>query len=174
MFYTEMCFTSEAECSHHQLYMQMQANQVCQKAKTCADCLRAHKLCGWVDDYAIKWPQPSCILTPLWPWSYGPDWTDKLSDCPSTTTMATTRPACYKCGTFKAGGTPSCCAPGGSWFTKCGTAQPFVLSWDDGIEACEGQLQACLDFLQLGRWQDVYHLLIRLLVYEYATSMTIY
>ena len=140
-FYSEMCFTSEAACSQVELYQQVQAKQVCQKAKTCADCLRAHKFCGWVDSLLVKWPEPSCIVGPLWDWDYGPDRTDKLSDCPPSTTITATSVLCPKCGAFKKDGKSSCCAPGGAWFKKCGDGPRFQHTWADGIDACKGICQ---------------------------------
>ena len=138
MFYTEMCFTSEPECSQVELYQQVQAKQVCQKAKSCADCLRAHQFCGWVDSHVIKWTGPSCLVGPLWDWEYGPDRTVKLSDCQPSTTITTTSAVCPKCGTVKKNGKLSCCAPGGAWFKKCGDGQKFQHTWGDGIDACKG------------------------------------
>ena len=136
-----MCFTSEAECSQQELYQQVQAKQVCQKAKTCANCVRAHKFCGWVDSHHNKWPVPSCILAPLWDWKFGPqNVITKTSTCPLSTTMATTSPVCPKCGTFKKDGKPpSCCAPGGAWFNQCGDGPRFEHTWGDGIDACKGK-----------------------------------
>ena len=45
---------------------------------------------------------------------------------------------CSTCGTFQKTGKVSCCAPGGSWFQKCGAVghSTFDHTWADGIRAC--------------------------------------
>ena len=45
---------------------------------------------------------------------------------------------CAKCGTFKKSERVSCCAPGGTWYQKCGVAgsRKFDHSWLEGVEAC--------------------------------------
>ena len=140
MFYSEMCFTSEAECSQVELYQQVQAKQVCQKAKSCANCVRAHKFCGWASGHPIEWgSQPRCIVAPLWDWKFGPEnVVTKTGSCPSITTPI---PVCPKCGTLKKDGKLSCCAPGGAWFKNCGDGQMFQYTWADGIDACKGKCQ---------------------------------
>jgi len=46
---------------------------------------------------------------------------------------------CGKCGKFKKSGRGSCCAPGGSWFKKCGatTSAKTPYTWTDGANACK-------------------------------------
>ena len=45
--------------------------------------------------------------------------------------------ACTKCGTLKKNGKLTCCAPGGSWFDKCGSGgDSKEHTWFEGIEAC--------------------------------------
>ena len=61
-----------------------------------------------------------------------------------TTTRITT--SCSKCGVEKNTGILSCCALGGSWFSKCGSAssgKQFEHTWLEGIRACASKL---------GRW----------------------
>ena len=55
----------------------------------------------------------------------------------------TTRKAgvvCDKCAPLKKSGKHSCCAPGGTWFNKCGNAgdKDAHYSWLEGIRACDG------------------------------------
>ena len=47
--------------------------------------------------------------------------------------------ACERCGTFKKSGKASCCAPGGSWYDKCGVVgDPSAqYTWFDGIKTCK-------------------------------------
>ena len=145
MFYTERCFTSKAECSKVERYLQ--TKQACQKANTCANCARAHKDCGWALGRPKEWGDAyACIVAPLWDWKYGPENViTKKSSCPSTTAIAPTRLVCPKCGTFKKNGKVSCCAPGGAWFKKCGTTQKSEHTWGDGIDACKGHIErACV------------------------------
>ena len=138
-FYSEKCFTSEAECSQYRLYTQ--TKKVCQKATTCTDCLRAHKFCGWASGHPIEWgSQPRCIVAPLWDWEYGPEFVvKKLKSCASPTTITASSPVCAKCGKFKQTGIVSCCARGGSWFKTCGKGSKFQHTWGEGEQACKGQ-----------------------------------
>ena len=59
-----------------------------------------------------------------------------------STTVATQAPTskCPVCGILNSG-KPSCCAPGGAWFNKCG--DPGDSKYDytrfDGIVACKGK-----------------------------------
>ena len=48
---------------------------------------------------------------------------------------------CPKCVTNKAG-KRTCCARGGSWFSRCGDPEnpDFEYSWSDGVAACQGKL----------------------------------
>jgi len=43
---------------------------------------------------------------------------------------------CPKCGTNTKSGKLSCCAPGGSWFKKCGNSENSEHTWLEGIQAC--------------------------------------
>ena len=43
--------------------------------------------------------------------------------------------ACSMCGKFT-NDERSCCAPGGTWFQKCGN-KDAAHTWADGIQACE-------------------------------------
>ena len=71
MYYIERCFTSTAGCAQYESYMR--TKEVCQKAKTCADCVRAHRDCGWASGHPVEWgSQAKCIVAPLWDWQYGP------------------------------------------------------------------------------------------------------
>ena len=138
-FYRERCFTSEAECSQYRLYLK--TKKVCQKAKTCADCVRAHELCGWASGHPKEWgSQPRCIVAPLWDWEYGPEFVASKADtCASLTTItAPNNLICPKCGTFKQTGRASCCASGGSWFETCGKGSQFEHTWGEGEAACRG------------------------------------
>ena len=48
---------------------------------------------------------------------------------------------CPKCGTFTNSGQLSCCAIGGSWFSKCGPEADsnFDYTWFEGMHACESE-----------------------------------
>ena len=48
---------------------------------------------------------------------------------------------CLLCGKLKNNGKLSCCAPGGSWFRKCGNTgdSKFDHTWLEGIEACKSK-----------------------------------
>ena len=50
---------------------------------------------------------------------------------------------CPKCGNTIKSGEFSCCAPGGTWFKKCGDAadRNFDHTWAEGIQACTRKLQ---------------------------------
>lgn len=47
---------------------------------------------------------------------------------------------CSKCGTFESSGKRSCCARGGAWYLKCGSAGElgFEHTWTEGLQACTG------------------------------------
>ena len=45
--------------------------------------------------------------------------------------------ACPNCGTKD--GKLSCCAPGGSWFRKCGNGDKFDHTWFEGVQACKSK-----------------------------------
>ena len=53
----------------------------------------------------------------------------------------TTRFTCQQCGTIRKSGKPSCCAHGGSWFGKCGSAvdEQVSYSWSQGLRVCNAQ-----------------------------------
>ena len=64
----------------------------------------------------------------------------------SITTSANTRTlvitsrneaTCPKCGAFKKSGRLSCCAPGGTWYAKCGGNRNADYSWSEGAQACK-------------------------------------
>ena len=69
------------------------------------------------------------------------------AEATSTQVMATTtRPilttissTCAKCGISKRSDTATCCAPGGSWFKKCGDPgdSNYEHTWLQGIRACQ-------------------------------------
>merc|ERR1719362_2836881 len=46
---------------------------------------------------------------------------------------------CPKCGTFAKSGRVSCCAPGGAWYKKCGSAanKNVDRKWSEGAAACK-------------------------------------
>ena len=52
--------------------------------------------------------------------------------------------ACPKCGIFGKSGRVSCCAPGGSWFQRCGGAgnKNADHKWFRGVEACKRKFKA--------------------------------
>ena len=52
--------------------------------------------------------------------------------------------ACSACTTFNKSGKVSCCAPGGSWFNKCGSAGNLERrhTWFEGIQACNSVARA--------------------------------
>ena len=45
---------------------------------------------------------------------------------------------CPSCGIIKKSKKLSCCAPGGTWFKKCGNVgdSEFKYTWTEGLEAC--------------------------------------
>ena len=60
----------------------------------------------------------------------------------TTTSFGST---CVKCGIIKKSSKLSCCALGGSWFGKCGSAgnSGYDHTWQEGIRACQArQFQA--------------------------------
>ena len=61
-----------------------------------------------------------------------------------STLAVTTQPissVCSKCGTVKKSGKLSCCARGGAWFGKCGSADHVKHghAWHEGIETCKAR-----------------------------------
>ena len=62
---------------------------------------------------------------------------------PITGTMTTTIrpvPVCPKCSLFRNAGKLSCCAPGATWFKKCGNSNDPKVdhTWLEGFQSCEG------------------------------------
>ena len=59
-------------------------------------------------------------------------------------TSKTVNDACSTCSTFKKSGKVSCCAPGGSWFNKCGSAGNLERrhTWYEGIQVCNSVARA--------------------------------
>ena len=63
---------------------------------------------------------------------------------PALPNSKTANDACSACSTFKKSGKVSCCAPGGSWFNKCGSAGNLERrhTWYEGIQACNSVARA--------------------------------
>ena len=63
---------------------------------------------------------------------------------PAVTSTSTNRSTCPKCGTFEKSGRVSCCAPGGTWFKKCGGAGNRNVDhrWFEGLETCKRKFKA--------------------------------
>ena len=59
----------------------------------------------------------------------------------SATTAATTIAVCPVCGAMKRSQKLSCCARGGSWYGKCGSAgdENGEHTWHEGIQACKAR-----------------------------------
>ena len=64
----------------------------------------------------------------------------------SATTTAPINSVCPECGILKRSGRASCCAPGGSWFGKCGSVANVNLghTWNEGIRACKTGKEAVI------------------------------
>ena len=69
-----------------------------------------------------------------------------VSPSPKLAVSTSPKPKCPKCGTITGGtyrdgiestGVSSCCAPGGTWYGKCGKDGEAEYSWTHGLEACE-------------------------------------
>ena len=58
---------------------------------------------------------------------------------PAASTPAANAMECPKCGKFGKSGRVSCCAPGGAWFKKCGSAKNknIQYKWTEGTAACK-------------------------------------
>ena len=69
-----------------------------------------------------------------------------LPEIGTSTSMVSSSGRCAKCGTFKNSGKRSCCARGGTWFTKCGDSDGTKLdhTWIEGIQACNTSASAPL------------------------------
>ena len=63
---------------------------------------------------------------------------------PSTNPTIANTMTCPKCGTFEKSGRVSCCAPGGTWFKKCGGAGNRNVDhrWFEGLETCKRKFKA--------------------------------
>ena len=64
---------------------------------------------------------------------------------PSVTSATANTLTCPKCGTFAKSGRVSCCAPGGTWYKKCGGASNKNVDhmWSEGVDACKRKSKAC-------------------------------
>jgi len=56
-------------------------------------------------------------------------------------TTITTSPICSECGTMRKSGVKTCCAKGGSWFGKCGSADDANVghTWYEGVQVCKAR-----------------------------------
>ena len=54
-------------------------------------------------------------------------------------------PVCSKCAIINKIGILSCCAPGGTWFNKCGRGDEAEYTWIEGLKACQSKLSAAIE-----------------------------
>merc|ERR1712032_1462396 len=103
------------------------------------------KLCGesWIDSKATNKfmfassegslaDKPCSFVRPIYN-----DVGRELVRRPASTSPANAN-GCPKCGKFGKSGRVSCCAPGGAWYKKCGSAKNknVQYKWSQGTDAC--------------------------------------